>query len=48
MKPTAVAAELGLTPDEMNKMLFGLTMAMADGGGQQAASQPRRALSLVP
>ncbi|MFD5485768.1 hypothetical protein ACFWIV_09975 [Streptomyces virginiae] len=31
MKPAAVAAELGLTPDEMNKMLFGLTMTMVDG-----------------
>ncbi|MFB7254969.1 hypothetical protein [Streptomyces nojiriensis] len=41
-------AELGLTPDEMNKMLFGLTMTMVDGGGQRAASEPRRALSLVP
>ncbi|MFJ9595543.1 hypothetical protein ACIRS3_22635 [Streptomyces virginiae] len=48
MKPAAVAAELGLTPDEMNKMLFGLTMTVVDGGGQRAASEPRRALSLVP
>ncbi|MCM9080084.1 XRE family transcriptional regulator [Streptomyces spororaveus] len=48
MKPAAVAAELGLTSDEMNKMLFGLTMTMVGGGGQRAASEPRRALSLVP
>ncbi|WP_181382578.1 hypothetical protein [Streptomyces sp. CG 926] len=34
----------------MNKMLFGLTMTMVDGDGdgQRPASEPRRALSLVP
>lgn len=48
VKPAAVAAELGLTPDEMNKMLFGLTITMVGGGGERSAIEPRRALSLVP
>ncbi|WP_330296867.1 helix-turn-helix domain-containing protein [Streptomyces sp. NBC_00503] len=48
VKPAAVAAELGLTSDEMNKMLFGLTITMVDGGGQRSATESRRALSLVP
>lgn len=48
VKPAVVAAELGLTSEEMNKMLFGLTITMVDGGGQHSATEPRRALSLVP
>ncbi|WP_269084582.1 hypothetical protein [Streptomyces sp. PCS3-D2] len=42
-----MAAELGLTSDEMNNVLFGLTMTMVGGEGQRAALEPRRALSLV-
>ncbi|MCX4581507.1 hypothetical protein OOK40_00175 [Streptomyces sp. NBC_01481] len=47
MRPAAVAGELGLTVDEMNKMLFGLTITMVEGGGEQTEREPRRALSLV-
>lgn len=48
VKPAAVAAELNLTPDELKKMLFGLTITMIEGGRQRSATEPRRALSLVP
>ncbi|WP_406000236.1 hypothetical protein [Streptomyces sp. NBC_00829] len=47
VRPAAVAGELGLTVDEMNKMLFGLTITMVEGGGEQTEREPRRALSLV-
>ncbi|WP_406401628.1 hypothetical protein OH805_21305 [Streptomyces sp. NBC_00879] len=47
VRPAAVAGELGLTIDEMNTMLFGLTITMVEGGGEQTEREPRRALSLV-
>ncbi|WP_433398799.1 ImmA/IrrE family metallo-endopeptidase [Streptomyces sp. CA-146814] len=48
-RPSAVAAELGLTVEEMNKMLFGLTAAIADGGDKHGKGDAqRRTLSLVP
>ncbi|MFH7595088.1 XRE family transcriptional regulator [Streptomyces racemochromogenes] len=47
VRPGAVAAEIGVTGDELNKMLFGLTLTTVEGGGEQAESAPRRALSLV-
>ncbi|MFJ6578279.1 hypothetical protein ACIQMY_20205 [Streptomyces sp. NPDC091368] len=33
VRPGDVAEQLGMTVDEMNKMLFGLTMTVVDGGG---------------
>ncbi|MFI2208674.1 helix-turn-helix domain-containing protein [Streptomyces sp. NPDC020141] len=47
VRPSNVAAELGLTGEEMNRLLFGLTLTTFTGGGQQAASGPRRHLSAV-
>ncbi|MBT2430187.1 ImmA/IrrE family metallo-endopeptidase [Streptomyces sp. ISL-112] len=47
VKPSAVAAELGLTSEEMNKLLFGLTLTTVAGGGQQTAPTPTRHLSAV-
>lgn len=47
VRPSAVAAEVGLTVDEMNKMLFGLTITTVEGGGERTATGPRRTLSLV-
>ncbi|WP_189322043.1 helix-turn-helix domain-containing protein [Streptomyces flaveus] len=47
VRPSAVADELGLTVDEMNKMLFGLTITSVEGGGERVGTSPRRALTLV-
>ncbi|MGI5401910.1 helix-turn-helix domain-containing protein [Streptomyces sp. CA-135486] len=47
VRPSTVAAELGITVDEMNKMLFGLTITSVDGGGERTSEGPKRALSLV-
>lgn len=47
VKPSAVAAELGLTSEEMNRLLFGLTLTTVAGGGQQTAPTPTRPLAAV-
>ncbi|MFD8542130.1 helix-turn-helix domain-containing protein [Streptomyces rubrogriseus] len=47
VKPSAVAAELGLTSEEMNRLLFGLTFTTVVGGGQQTAPTSTRHLSAV-
>ncbi|WP_330299400.1 helix-turn-helix domain-containing protein [Streptomyces sp. NBC_00503] len=47
VRPSAVAAEVGLTGEEMNRLLFGLTLTTVTGGGQQTASTPKRHLSTV-
>ncbi|MEI5011678.1 ImmA/IrrE family metallo-endopeptidase [Streptomyces sp. PmtA] len=38
VRPSGVAAELGLTGEEMNRLLFGLTLTTFTGGGQQDIS----------
>ncbi|MEU9561688.1 ImmA/IrrE family metallo-endopeptidase [Streptomyces sp. NPDC048161] len=48
IRPAVVAAELGLTTEEMHKMLFGLTVTMVEGEGERAERAARPALSLVP
>ncbi|WP_432112752.1 helix-turn-helix domain-containing protein [Streptomyces sp. S1] len=47
IRPATVAAELGLTGEEMNRLLFGLTLTTFAGGGQQATSTTKRHLSAV-
>lgn len=48
VRPGEVAAELGVAADEMEKMLFGLTMTMPAGGKAGAAEhRTNRGLSLV-
>ncbi|MFC4034455.1 helix-turn-helix domain-containing protein [Streptomyces polygonati] len=47
VRPSTVAAELGITMDELNTMLFGLTITAVDGGGETTASDGKRALALV-
>lgn len=47
VRPSAVAAELGITVDELNTMLFGLTITAVAGGGATTDSKEERALSLV-
>ncbi|MFF9795675.1 helix-turn-helix domain-containing protein [Streptomyces bacillaris] len=48
IRPSSVAAELGLTGEEMNRLLFGLTLTTLPGGRQQDGSAPQRTLSVVP
>ncbi|WP_405419137.1 helix-turn-helix domain-containing protein [Streptomyces erythrochromogenes] len=48
IRPPDVAAELGLTNEEMNRLLFGLTLTSLPGGSQQENSASQRNLSLVP
>ncbi|MFD3796181.1 hypothetical protein ABZ326_18605 [Streptomyces californicus] len=45
--PGAVAADLGITVEEMNKMLFGMVMTSMEGGGESTTAKPQRRLSLV-
>ncbi|MFF9429391.1 helix-turn-helix domain-containing protein [Streptomyces sp. NPDC014746] len=48
VRPGDVAEQLGITLDEMNKMLFGLTMTAVDGGGEPSRTgRSRGALMLV-
>ncbi|MFJ8078876.1 helix-turn-helix domain-containing protein [Streptomyces sp. NPDC096176] len=47
VRPSSVAAEVGLSGEEMNRLLFGLTLTTFTGGGQQDAYAPRRNLSVV-
>ncbi|WP_043224305.1 helix-turn-helix domain-containing protein [Streptomyces sp. NRRL F-5193] len=47
IRPSDVAAELGLTGEEMNRLLFGLTLTSLSGGSQRAVSTPERSLSVV-
>jgi hypothetical protein len=48
IRPGDVADELGVTADEMGKMLFGMTFTPEQGGGGRSASYEfKRALSLV-
>ncbi|MES9509152.1 XRE family transcriptional regulator [Streptomyces sp. NPDC000609] len=47
-RPATVAVELGLTAEEMSKMLFGLTVMPPESAGRSTVHGPRRALSLVP
>ncbi|MFJ5016979.1 helix-turn-helix domain-containing protein [Streptomyces griseoluteus] len=46
--PRSVAAELGLTSEEMNRLLFGLTLTTFDGEGRHKTSPATRSLSIVP
>ncbi|MET9438059.1 ImmA/IrrE family metallo-endopeptidase [Streptomyces sp. NPDC006551] len=48
IRPSSVAAELGLTTEEMNRLMFGLTLTTFPGGSQQGAAAPQRKLSVVP
>ncbi|MFF5574878.1 helix-turn-helix domain-containing protein [Streptomyces luteogriseus] len=48
VRPSAVAAELGLTIDEMNRLLFGLTFTTVAGEGRHVAAREKRSLSIVP
>ncbi|MFJ4870553.1 helix-turn-helix domain-containing protein [Streptomyces sp. NPDC088757] len=48
VRPTTVAAELGLTAEEMNKMLFGVVVPTTDGEDEHEERGARRMLSLVP
>ncbi|MEV6946770.1 XRE family transcriptional regulator [Streptomyces sp. NPDC051172] len=47
VRPSGVAAELGLTSEEMNRLLFGLTLTSLAGSGQQDTSTAKRNLSVV-
>ncbi|MFI8356839.1 helix-turn-helix domain-containing protein [Streptomyces cyaneofuscatus] len=48
VRPAAVASELGMSSEEMSKMLFGLTASIADSGGKRTEGHAqRRTLSLV-
>ncbi|MGW3198098.1 ImmA/IrrE family metallo-endopeptidase [Streptomyces sp. NPDC001118] len=48
VRPGDVADQLGVMADEMGKMLFGLTMAVPDGGGEGVGDhQAKGTLSLV-
>ncbi|WP_405487365.1 helix-turn-helix domain-containing protein [Streptomyces sp. NBC_00096] len=47
VRPSTVAAEVGLTGEEMNRLLFGLTLTTVAGGGQQTVSTSKRHLSTV-
>ncbi|MGW7439584.1 helix-turn-helix domain-containing protein [Streptomyces sp. NPDC054849] len=48
IKPADVAAELGLTGEELNRLLFGLTLTPLSGGRQMDNFAAQRNLSLVP
>ncbi|MET7605145.1 XRE family transcriptional regulator [Streptomyces avermitilis] len=48
VRPWSVAADLGLTSEEMNRLMFGLTLTTFDGKGQQATATATRTLSIVP
>ncbi|MFD3974086.1 hypothetical protein [Streptomyces cyaneofuscatus] len=48
VKPSVVAAELGLTSEEMNRLLFGLTLTTVVGGGQKTAPTLTRVLKFLP
>ncbi|MEU0443583.1 XRE family transcriptional regulator [Streptomyces sp. NPDC006186] len=49
VRPADVADELGVTAEEMNKMLFGLTMTSVEGGGERSSSgRSKGVLTLVP
>ncbi|WP_328431419.1 ImmA/IrrE family metallo-endopeptidase [Streptomyces sp. NBC_00453] len=48
VRPGDVAEQLGVTAEEMKKMLFGLTMTAVEGGGERPSdSKARGTLSLV-
>ncbi|MEU3610396.1 hypothetical protein AB0E83_33905 [Streptomyces sp. NPDC035033] len=47
IRPSDVAAELGLPDEEMNRLLFGLALTSLSGGSQRDASAPQRSLSVV-
>jgi Zn-dependent peptidase ImmA (M78 family) len=47
VRPGGVAAELGISVDELNTMLFGLTITAVAGGGETTTSERERTLSLV-
>ncbi|MBM7052319.1 helix-turn-helix domain-containing protein [Streptomyces durocortorensis] len=48
VRPWSVAAELGLTSEEMNRLMFGLTLTTFEGKGQPATTTAARSLSVVP
>jgi len=48
VRPWSVAAELGLTSEEMNRLMFGLTLTTFEGKGQHATATATRSLSIVP
>ncbi|MDQ8706726.1 XRE family transcriptional regulator [Streptomyces sp. LHD-70] len=47
VSPTTVASEVGISLNEMNKMLFDLTSTAEGVGGEPTSDAPKRALSLV-
>ncbi|MFF5976930.1 helix-turn-helix domain-containing protein [Streptomyces sp. NPDC012769] len=48
IRPSSVAAELGLTTEEMNRLMFGLTFTTFPGGNRQDTASAQRRLSVVP
>ncbi|CAL9668875.1 hypothetical protein SUDANB15_07343 [Streptomyces sp. enrichment culture] len=48
IRPSSVAAELGLTSEEMNRLLFGLTLTTFTGEGQHTADHTKRSLYALP
>ncbi|MFI7299283.1 helix-turn-helix domain-containing protein [Streptomyces sp. NPDC050121] len=48
VRPSTVAAELGLTSKEMNRLLFGLTLTTFEGQGRFVTASAKRSLSIVP
>jgi hypothetical protein len=48
VRPWSVAAELGLTSEEMNRLLFGLTLTTFEGEGRQVTAPATRSLTIVP
>lgn len=48
IRPSSVAAELGLTTEEMNRLMFGLTFTTFPGGNRQDTASAQRKLSVVP
>ncbi|MFE4540368.1 helix-turn-helix domain-containing protein [Streptomyces scopuliridis] len=48
IRPSSVATELGLTSEEMNRLLFGLTLTTFDGEGRHVTAPAKRSLSIIP
>lgn len=48
VRPSSVAAELSLTSEEMNRLMFGLTLTTVAGEGQDVPASNKRSFSIVP
>lgn len=48
IRPASVATELGLTSDEMNRLMFGLTLTTFSGEGRHIAAPAKQGLYALP